>query len=413
MSVDLPTLMLAGSFVAAISGAFLIFAWCQNREAKAPLWWAGANLALATGVPLISSPGATFGGPSVVLGIVLLNLSPALVWAAAVSCNDRRPNPALVAAGATIWLFAFVAIFRLSSEAQMALNLGVISIYLLAAAAEFWLGNTRGLQTRWPLIVLLVLHGSFFAVGAVLAANGEIASARPTTLDSWFGLIHFETLAFVVGTAIFAVAMVKEQREMEQKTAARVDPLTGVANRRAFLENAEGLLQRSLASGKPLALIVFDLDRFKSINDNHGHAMGDKVLEQFGEATRHVLRSSDAVGRMGGEEFAVVLPGSDRDRRRNRRRTHSSRLHRRLLRTRRRRLPADTERRHRPSSYGCRRDPRLDLCDRRRSALSGEKGRPRPHRRGGGSAGYRPGRPGRACNTGRLNRHLASCRWPR
>ena len=310
MNVDLPTLMLAASFVAAISGAFLIFAWFQNREAKAPLWWAGANLALATGVPLISSPGATFGGPSVVLGIVLLNLSSALVWAAAVSCNDRRPNPALVAAGAAIWLFAFVAIFRLSSEAQMALNLSVISIYLLAAAAEFWLGNTRGLQTRWPLIVLLVLHGSFFAVGAVLAANGQIASAPPTTLDSWFGMIHFETLAFVVGTAIFAVAMVKEQREMEQKTAARVDPLTGVANRRAFLESAEALLRRSLASGEPLALIVFDLDRFKSINDNHGHAMGDKVLEQFGEATRHVLRSSDAVGRMGGEEFAVVLPGS-------------------------------------------------------------------------------------------------------
>jgi diguanylate cyclase (GGDEF)-like protein len=310
MNIDLPTLMLAASFVAAISGAFLTFAWFQNRKAKAPLWWAGANLTLAIAVPLISSPGAAFGGPSVVLGIVLLNLSPALVWAAAVSCNDRKPRPTLVAAGAAIWLLAFVAIFRLSNDAQMALNLGVISIYLLAAAAEFWLGNTRGLQTRWPLIVLLVLHGSFFAVGAVLAASGQIAAAGPGTLDSWFGMIHFETLAFVVGTAIFAVAMVKEQQEMEQKTAARVDPLTGVANRRAFLENAEALLRRSLASGEPLALIVFDLDRFKSINDRYGHAMGDRVLEQFGAATRHVLRSSDAVGRMGGEEFAVVLPGS-------------------------------------------------------------------------------------------------------
>jgi len=126
----------------------------------------------------------------------------------------------------------------------------------------------------------------------VLAANGQIASVRPATLDSWFGTIHFETLAIVVGTANFAVATVKEPHEMEQKTAARVDPLTGVANRRAFLENAEALLQRSLASGEPLALIVFDLDRFKSINDSYGHAMGDKVLEQFGKVTRHVLRPS-------------------------------------------------------------------------------------------------------------------------
>jgi len=285
--------MLAASFVAAISRAFLLFAWFQNREAKARLWWAGANLALAIGVALISSPGATFGAPSIVLGIVFLNLSPALVWAAAVSCSNRKPNPTLAAAGAATWLFAFVAILRLSNDARMALNLGVTSIYLLAAAAEFRLGNTRGLQTRWPLIILLVLHGSFFAPsGAVLAANGQIASVRPATLDSWFGTIHFETLAIVVGTANFAVATVKEPHEMEQKTAARVDPLTGVANRRAFLENAEALLQRSLASGEPLALIVFDLDRFKSINDSYGHAMGDKVLEQFGKVTRHVLRPS-------------------------------------------------------------------------------------------------------------------------
>ena len=79
MTIDLPTLMLAASFVAAVSGAFLVFAWLQNRENKAPLWWAGANLALATGVPLISASGTDFGLPSTILGILLLNLSPALV----------------------------------------------------------------------------------------------------------------------------------------------------------------------------------------------------------------------------------------------------------------------------------------------------------------------------------------------
>ncbi len=310
MAIDLPTLMLAASFVAAVSGAFLLFAWLQNRESKAPLWWAGADLALAVGVPLLSSSGAAFGLPSVVLGIVFLNLSPAMIWAAAVACNDRRPSPAIVAAGAIIWLIAFFAIFRVSAEAQMALNLGVISVYLLAAAAEFWLGKMRGLQTRWPLIVLLSLHGSFFAIGAVLAGLGRLAPTNPPTLGSWFGLIHFETLAFVIGTAIFAVAMVKEQREIEHKTAARIDPLTGVANRRAFLESADALLARSAGTGEPLSLIVFDLDRFKSINDDFGHAMGDRVLERFGQATRSVLRETDIVGRMGGEEFAVILPRS-------------------------------------------------------------------------------------------------------
>lgn len=309
MYIDLPTLMLAGSFVAAISGAFLFFAWLQNRDATGPLWWAGANLSLAIGVPLLSSAGSQFGLPSVMLGILFLNLSPAMVWAAAVSCNQRRPNPLIVVAGAAIWLVAVLVIFRLGSEAQMALNLAVIAIYLLAAAAEFWLGN-RGLQTRWPLIVLLVLHGTFFAAGAVLAATGGLGAGYPPAFDSWLGLIHFETLAFVIGTAIFAVAMVKEQREMEQMTAARVDPLTGVANRRAFLENAGLLLERAAGEGKPLSLVVFDLDRFKVINDTYGHAMGDRVLEAFGDIVQGVLRNSDVVGRMGGEEFAIALSES-------------------------------------------------------------------------------------------------------
>jgi diguanylate cyclase (GGDEF)-like protein len=161
-----------------------------------------------------------------------------------------------------------------------------------------------------PLIVLLVLHGAFFVAGALLAATGRLGAGYPPAFDSWMGLIHFETLAFVVGTAIFAVAMVKEQQEMEQKTAARVDSLTGVASRRAFLENAGALIDRSSFDHKPLSLIVFDLDRFKTINDNYGHAMGDRVLEQFGEIARNVLRGSDVVGRMGGEEFAIALPDS-------------------------------------------------------------------------------------------------------
>jgi diguanylate cyclase (GGDEF)-like protein len=310
MYFDLPTLMIAGSFVAAASGVFLAFAWLQNREATAPLWWAAANLALATGVPLLSSAGSAFGVPSMVLGILLLNLSPALIFAAAVSCNNRRPNPIVVAAGAAIWLLAFAAIFRLSADAQMALNLGVVAAYLFAAALEFWFGNAEKLQTRWPLIVLLTLHGGFFAIGAVKAAAGDLAPTEPPTLDSWFGLIHFETLAFVIGTAIFAVAMVKERREMVEKTAARIDPLTGVANRRAFMENAGALLARGLANDEALAMIVIDLDRFKSINDNFGHALGDRVLAEFGATARSTLRATDLVGRPGGEEFAVMLPGS-------------------------------------------------------------------------------------------------------
>ena len=311
MQLDLPTLMVAGSFVAATSGVFLFFAWLQNREAHAALWWAAGNLVLATGVPLLASPGAAFGVPSVVLAIALLNISPALIWAAARSANNQTPDPIVIATGAVVWLVAFaIPIVRLSIDGQMSLNLAVMAIYLYAAAFEFWRGRTERLQARWPLIVLLVLHGLFFTVGAVEAYLGDLPATSSPSLRSWNGLILFETLVFVVGTAIFSVAMAHERGELRQKAAATIDSLTGVATRRAFLEAAEQMLQQSLHHDTAMSLVVFDLDTFKSINDTHGHAVGDLALREFGTATRRTLRSTDLIGRLGGEEFAVALPGS-------------------------------------------------------------------------------------------------------
>ena len=309
VEINLPTLMVAASFVAGASGVFLICAWLQDQTARAPLLWGLANLILAIGVPLIATPGAAFGVPTTTAGIILLDISPALIWAAARSCNSRSMSPLLVSTGVILWLIAFMTGFRLAPDAQMALCFGVAAAYLFAAALELWFGRTERIQARWPLIVLMI-HGLFFATGSVTAALAGVSGTGGLSLESWFGLIHFETLAFVVGTAIFAVAMVKEKRELEQMTAARIDPLTGVLNRRAFLETASALLDRHRANGAPLSLVVFDLDRFKAINDGFGHAAGDRVLEVFGRAARGAVRATDVVGRPGGEEFAVILPGS-------------------------------------------------------------------------------------------------------
>ena len=104
--------------------------------------------------------------------------------------------------------------------------------------------------------------------------------------------------------------MVKERNEAASAAVARTDSLTGIANRAAFLENAERLLQRCRHDGAPVSVMMFDLDRFKAINDRHGHAVGDAVIRKFCEIATAALRPSDVFGRIGGEEFSVVLPGS-------------------------------------------------------------------------------------------------------
>ena len=92
---------------------------------------------------------------------------------------------------------------------------------------------------------------------------------------------------------------------------ASVDTLTGTLSRAAFLEQASATIASRSRAQRPVSVLMLDLDHFKRINDTHGHAVGDRALRAFGQAMRGALRASDLVGRMGGEEFAVVLPDED------------------------------------------------------------------------------------------------------
>jgi diguanylate cyclase (GGDEF)-like protein len=94
----------------------------------------------------------------------------------------------------------------------------------------------------------------------------------------------------------------------DAKRQAASDPLTGVANRRHFVELSERTVAQSLRHGRPCALLSLDIDGFKPINDTHGHAIGDAVLRAFVSTCRGALREYDLLGRLGGDEFAVLLP---------------------------------------------------------------------------------------------------------
>jgi diguanylate cyclase (GGDEF)-like protein len=96
----------------------------------------------------------------------------------------------------------------------------------------------------------------------------------------------------------------------ESERLASIDPLTGVANRRAFERTCEVEVRRARRQGTPVSLLALDIDHFKSINDRWGHGAGDKVLRAVTDTVQLVLRATDTVARVGGEEFVVLLPGT-------------------------------------------------------------------------------------------------------
>jgi GGDEF domain-containing protein len=169
-----------------------------------------------------------------------------------------------------------------------------------------WLGRKERLAARWPLIILFTFHATALMVAAYTVA---IASASQMYIPPVFSIVggfSFENIMFALGTTVFVLALVKERGEAVGQMAARIDPLTGIVNRGGFMDSAGRVLERSRHAGVPVAVMMFDLDRFKTINDNHGHAVGDAVIRKFCEITMGALRPTDPGPRAHVDAFEAA-----------------------------------------------------------------------------------------------------------
>jgi diguanylate cyclase (GGDEF)-like protein len=191
---------------------------------------------------------------------------------------------------------------------------GIIAAYTWLTAYEFWRGRSEQLVSRWLTIFLLFAHGALFLLRTPLALLLPWASSDKMYGSVLLSVLSFEALLFTISIAFILLAMANERTELRHRTAALVDPLTGIANRRSFLQDASQLAKRHSGDPRPTAVLLIDLDNFKSINDRFGHALGDRVLEIFSDTARKSVRSTDLLGRLGGEEFAGVLYDTSRER---------------------------------------------------------------------------------------------------
>jgi diguanylate cyclase (GGDEF)-like protein len=315
MNLDVNTLFLVTIYVEAILGLLLLFAWVQNTAIYAVAWWGFADLMRAASVALFGMYGSVPDLVSIDLANALLFTAFAFTWTGARVFDHRRPQPILMLGGAALWLvLCRVPSIAGSWEVRVLLASGIIAGYTWAAAYEFWRGRGEPLVSRWPAIFMLFAHGALYLLRTPFGAMLPWSPTSNQVFESvWMTVLSFEALLFTISIAFILLAMAKERTEHRHKTAALVDPLTGISNRRAFLQDGETQLRRQVADPRPTAVMLLDLDNFKSINDRFGHAVGDRVLQLFAEVAGNCLRRMDLFGRLGGEEFAAMLTDTSRE----------------------------------------------------------------------------------------------------
>lgn len=307
MPLDVPTLFVVATCVTGLLGIFLLVLWMQDKSVRALGWWAVAYLIGGVAVaiwllgPLLSISWANE------IANALLFVACGMIWNGARSFHGRRMLVPAMFGGAVIWLIGLnVGIISDAPGARVVFSSLIIAAYAVLTAIELKRERRNQPGTQVRAFVMPLLHGAVF-LSPILTTYLLPGAARGFG-EGFFALFALLTLLYVVGTAFIIVVMAKERSLLVLKTAALTDPLTGLFNRRGFFEGAQKLIEIQERKKQPVTVLMFDLDHFKSINDRFGHDVGDDVLRAFATTASTNMRTNDIIGRLGGEEFAAILP---------------------------------------------------------------------------------------------------------
>ena len=281
------------------------------------LEWFAANLAMVIALPLILMRGRIPDAVSVVAANILMALSAVTYYAGCARFLGRPARwPALTASLLPIGIALVYWRYVVDSIPMRVLVTTLFSTVACVAVALLVLRHRPRGRSAYPYWVTAVM--------ALLFALCQLARGIYfMTLDGVSSPLMFAStgnvILLVAGAAIMptlsmsAMMMVHNVLLADAREAANRDFLTGARSRKGFEAAVRAQLAEAGRQGLPVSLLIVDLDHFKSINDTLGHAGGDDVLREFVRVTQMQLRRSDVLGRLGGEEFAVLLPATEVD----------------------------------------------------------------------------------------------------
>lgn len=306
MLLDISTLYLVATLVATMLGLMLLF-FAEQEKIAALTWWGVAYLLGAGSMAIWTLAGPVLGETLTLGSNAIGFIACGMIWNAARVFHGRRPTWPGGVLGAVVWIAALMLLAPEAATPRLIIGVGIVAIYAALTAAELWTERRKTLQRRWPAIVVPLLHGFVLLLPVLL---GDVLSPVdvPFSKSVWAAALAIELVLYAIGTVFVIFMMVSERTVRAHKAAASTDPLTGMFNRRGFAEATSRMIACEARAGRPVTVMVFDIDHFKSINDRFGHPAGDEILKLFAAVLAQSLRATDLSGRIGGEEFAALLP---------------------------------------------------------------------------------------------------------
>ncbi len=311
--ISISTLMICTFLSTMVVGIFMLQVWLTDRRhAAAGYWcmsmWVGSACTLLFALRPIGLPVLTVG-----LGNAFAAFGYAFMWAGFRVFDRRSASLLIVLAGPLLWSAAYLGFDAVASNVNNRIILSsiIIAAYSGAIGIDIWRGRrTERLPTRSIAALFFVTHGLIYFLRVPLAIFFPAPLADGTAHSAWFAIFSLELFAHTILAAVAMLVLIKERGEAIYRQASRTDALTGIANRGSFLEDV-----RVHLSGKGEGtLMIFDLDRFKAINDTYGHVAGDAVLKRFSARVSSWLDEGMLFCRFGGEEFALFAPGQGAER---------------------------------------------------------------------------------------------------
>ncbi len=297
-------------FVTCLAGAvIMLFLSLLKKHYPATIYWAVGNAVCALAFSLLSVKLEFPFHLSMVLANLLAAFGLLIIYLGIVNFagRPRTMNITYYLVGILFVLYLYFTYIENNPAVQSMISAIAAAALMLVISTTLFMNSPKALRfSHWSAGFMFLLMGLFELFhGITLIFNGTEPGKQ---MDSWvMGVNASVTVAFAVVWVVASVFMVTQRLSVELAETARVDYLTKTLNRRAAQERLHEECKYCERKGSYFSIILIDLDRFKEINDHHGHTAGDAVLEQLSDIMRRNLRAEDMHSRWGGDEFLIML----------------------------------------------------------------------------------------------------------